>query len=473
MPNFVAQQQAVVRSGCLALVTLLLAAMASLLPTVSQALPLFARQTGQNCLACHAGGQFPELTPFGRKFKLTGYTMGERAKIPLAVMAVASSARISSTSGSTNVSADFPKNGEFMFTTASLLCCGKITDNLGLFAQWTYDRYDHEKDDGSWGGKSHVDQVDLRYADRFISKDSDLIVGASLNNNPGVTDVWNTHNSAFTPVPTYVPVGNAPGNAGGPFVDVPVLPIDQALGQGSAGVTAYAFWNNTVYGEFGLYKAAERGLSIFNETHASDMDPFTRLKGYNPYWRLALNHDWGANSAMIGMHGFSAETYSDASDLSSPTATFRDIGIDGQYQYILDPHAVTAMFSYTRERQRYADELWNPDNANNLGLFANSSNTLDYWRGKLTYVYQAKYGAALAYTSINGSSDATLYATPAAVPNSRMWAPEVFWNPIQYVRVGIQYFMWDKYLGAKSNYDGNGRNASDNNTLFFYVWAAY
>ena len=50
---------------------------------------------------------------------------------------------------------------------------------------------------------------------------------------------------------------------------------------------------------------------------------------------------------------------------------------------------------------------------------------------------------------------------------------ELFWNPIQYIRVGAQYTAYDKYAGASSNYDGFGRNASDNNTLFLYVWAAY
>jgi hypothetical protein len=43
-----------------------------------QALPLFSRQTSQNCVACHAGGQYPELTPYGRYFKLTAYTIGKR-----------------------------------------------------------------------------------------------------------------------------------------------------------------------------------------------------------------------------------------------------------------------------------------------------------------------------------------------------------------------------------------------------------
>src|SRR6202045_2529971 len=40
----------------------------------AQALPSFARQTGQPCGTCHT--DFPALTPFGRRFKLLGYTVG-------------------------------------------------------------------------------------------------------------------------------------------------------------------------------------------------------------------------------------------------------------------------------------------------------------------------------------------------------------------------------------------------------------
>ena len=50
--------------------------------SAANALPSFARQTGQACPVCHAG--FPELTPYGRLFKLRGYTdLGpEASKIP-------------------------------------------------------------------------------------------------------------------------------------------------------------------------------------------------------------------------------------------------------------------------------------------------------------------------------------------------------------------------------------------------------
>src|ERR1700730_17730478 len=40
----------------------------------AQALPSFARQTGQPCGTCHT--DFPALLPYGRRFKLLGYTAG-------------------------------------------------------------------------------------------------------------------------------------------------------------------------------------------------------------------------------------------------------------------------------------------------------------------------------------------------------------------------------------------------------------
>jgi len=55
----------------------------ALIPSTSFAVPAFARQTGQPCTTCHTS--WLELTPFGRHFKLTGYTIGEHA-LPLAAM---------------------------------------------------------------------------------------------------------------------------------------------------------------------------------------------------------------------------------------------------------------------------------------------------------------------------------------------------------------------------------------------------
>jgi hypothetical protein len=223
----------------------------------------------------------------------------------------------------------------------------------------------------------------------------------------------------------------------------------------------------------GAYRAATGFLSILGQPL---LDPFTRLKGASAYWRLALNHDWRAHSAMIGLHGLDSEAYFDPLDPSSPTAKYQDLGVDGQYQYILDPHVVTAMFSYTHERQRYADALWNEDNAGYVAAFGNPSNTLDYWRLKATYSYRARYGASLAFTTARGSADAIAYGgNDANRPDSRLWIPELFYQPLQFLRVGLQYYKWDEFQGLRSNYDPGGlagRNARDNNALFVYFWVA-
>src|SRR5579859_5018024 len=68
----------------------LIAAAAVTSPKAAEAVPAFAEQTGQPCKACHVGGFGPELTPFGREFKIGGYTLRTHSAIPLSAMAIAS-----------------------------------------------------------------------------------------------------------------------------------------------------------------------------------------------------------------------------------------------------------------------------------------------------------------------------------------------------------------------------------------------
>ena len=122
---------------------------AGFLSNDAQAVPSFARQTGQNCVSCHAGGQFPELTPYGRMFKMTGYTIGERT-MPLSGMGVFSYAKVADTTKSDDPGADFYKNGAPLFATGSLFAAGKIADNVGAFVQVTYDNYAVQGSDGKF-----------------------------------------------------------------------------------------------------------------------------------------------------------------------------------------------------------------------------------------------------------------------------------------------------------------------------------
>jgi len=472
---------------------------ASLAPMSAQALPAFARQTGQNCVSCHAGGQFPELTPYGRLFKLTGYTMGARA-LPLAVMGVIGDAKVANTSKSDNPGADFQKNGQPVLSSASLFIAGKVTDNIGLFSQISYDNYATQDANGNFHGHSGADNVDLRFADRFIDAKSDLIYGLSLNNNPSVTDPWNTAAAWMQ----YVPVADSLGSH--QFTDASTpFPSFDAGSTALAGVNAYAYWNKTYYGELGLYGTAKgivRPLSWGTPT--ADLQ---HLKGLNPYWRLAYTRELGASNFMVGATGMLAHTYdlgSDTSD-SNNLSSIKNIGLDAQYQYLLDPHTVTVQVAYMREKQIHSANAMAAAPApyfladGTPGAAPKSSDTDNVLRLKASYIYQAKYGGSLAFFNKTGSTN-TLNQTSgydssgqittsdpnetgitsqrvsgnlSGNPATRGMTYEAFWTPLQNVRVGLQYTAYSKFNGASSNYDGFGRNASDNNTLYGYVWFAY
>jgi hypothetical protein len=40
------------------------------------------------------------------------------------------------------------------------------------------------------------------------------------------------------------------------------------------------------------------------------------------------------------------------------------------------------------------------------------------------------------------------------------------------MRLGLQYTGYTRFNGASNNYDGFGRDASDNSTLFSFIWFA-
>jgi hypothetical protein len=474
----------------------------------AQGLPAFARQTGQNCVACHAGGQFPELTPYGRLFKMAGYTIGERA-LPLSVMGVLGSANVRDTSKTDDRTVDFQKEGAPLFGTGSLFIAGRISDNFGVFTQITYDNYAGQSvgPDGSslgtFQGHSNADNMDFRYADRLIGGGRDLIFGLSLNNNPSVSDPWNTAPAWMQ----YVPVASPTSFR---FVDGNAPYPGTATGGNVAGLTAYAFWNRMLYAEVGSYRTANQAFS-FMSAGINDASTTKLGSGLNPYWRVALSHEWGPHNLMVGASGTAAHVYDAGSDVSDPNnlGKIRTLGLDAQYQYLLDPHTITAQAAFTRTNVNYSVNTVEAGNsqpfvdANGNPIAAvNPSDTTNVLRAKLSYIYRARYGGSLSFFNLTGTTNtlnqtsgfdpttglitsdpggllgATALSTRvggnlSGNPATRGWTYEAFWTPLQYVRVGVQYTAYNLFNGAATNYDGFGRNAKDNNTLMFYVWGAY
>lgn len=140
----------------------------------AEALPLFSRQTEQNCVACHAGGQYPELTPYGRYFKLTGYTLGKRTNVPVSVQFVGGAA--TSTNGN-NGTGQVNQSGKLEANYAFLNVGGKITDNFGAFSQWYYAFNEQVSGNGSIPNQNQfaADVQDWRYADRYVGDSTDVV----------------------------------------------------------------------------------------------------------------------------------------------------------------------------------------------------------------------------------------------------------------------------------------------------------
>jgi hypothetical protein len=314
----------------------------------AQAIPVFARQTGQNCVACHAGGQYPELTPYGRMFKLTGYTIGERT-LPLSVMGVVSYAKVADTSKSDSPSDDFSKNGKILpIATGSVFLAGKVTDNIGAFVQVTSDPYAAIDSTGTYHVHTQMDNIDLRFADRQVNGSKDFVYGVSVNNNPSITDPWNTAAAWMQYVPVPSPTGHR-------FIDGAAPYPGFGAGGNIAGINGYLFWNRTIYAEIGTYRSATGAASFMSA--GIDSTSKTKLDGgVNPYWRLAYSREWGAHNLMVGTSGMVAHVYDSGTDTTDPgnLGKYRNIGFDAQYQYLLDPHSFTVQAAYMRQMQSYS-----------------------------------------------------------------------------------------------------------------------
>ena len=147
-----------------------------------QAVPAFAEQTGRNCAACHVGGFGPELTQFGREFKLGGYTLRMHGAVPLSAMAVASWTHTAK--DQVPPPEHLSRNNNLVLDQASLFVAGGIGDHLGGFAQLV--TYDGVGRAWSW------DNIDLRAVTNAKLFGADSILGLTVNNNPTVQDPWNT-----------------------------------------------------------------------------------------------------------------------------------------------------------------------------------------------------------------------------------------------------------------------------------------
>lgn len=447
----------------------------------ASAIPVFARQTGFKCVACHVGGMFPQLTSLGRMFKLTGYTLGNRPNLtdlvvnqdfpPIAILVQGARQYYNTTAAGNGNS----PSSAFDVQVVSFFAGGKITDNVGAFMQWTGQKYSNAQSGSnvSFASSASIDNTEFRYADRKVSPTSDLIYGAYVNNRALMSDIYNNYGPWQSSWINYFNGGGAQA------------PTTYMMGESSqhleAGVGTYVFLDKTWYAEVAIHKTMEHGpLSVITAGAGPAGDGTASVIDPSPYVRLAYNKEWGPSSFEVGLHGRYSYVHgingvTAASDPAAPISTYHDTGVDAQYQYVLDPHYFSAHARVTRE---FMNNLTGGQ-LNYQGLAAsNASDNLTEAYADAIYIYEAKYGFQLSFQNVMGSNDVGLYGmTPSGSPNWTSWTPHVFWAPWQNVRVGYMYTYYTQMGGVTS---GNGLNLGgvkyspqNFNTSMLYIGMLY
>jgi hypothetical protein len=422
------------------------------------------------CAACHT--VFPELTPFGREFKLNGYVLDNMKQVtgidtsdrqtlalnsipPISLMAQISYTRTSKPLPDSVLTGALAKDGDLAFPQqVSFFYAGKIADGLGAFVQLTYD-----------GIEDHFgfDNTDIRYAHHLSfgganDNNHSLIVGVTLNNNPTVQDVWNTTPAWGMP---YSGSSSAPGASTSAKIDSGAGGFGQTVG----GLGVYVWLDDHFYAEITDYTSAIPGGA-----HPLDSTQSNVVQGSAPYWRLAYEQRWDRNSLSAGVFGLNASVHPGTGNaLAGATDKFRDTAADVQYQFIGEDHLATFMATYIHETQTL--------NASVLdGFAANTDNSLKTLKLTGEYYYQRRIGGTVGYFSTTGGSDTLLYAAAPVTgsannsPDTSGYLLEVNYLPWLNTKLQAQYVAYQKFNGLGTNYDGSGRNASNNNTMYLLVW---
>jgi len=100
-------------------------------------------------------------------------------------------------------------------------------------------------------------------------------------------------------------------------------------------------------------------------------------------------------------------------------------------------------------------------------------------RADASWLTASRWGGSLGAFGTTGTADALLYPAGAVTgsatgkPNSTGVIGEVQFMPWINTRFSLQYVAYQKFNGASSNYDGAGRNASDNNTVYLLAWLMF
>jgi hypothetical protein len=416
----------------------------------AEALPSFAQQTGQPCAACHVGAFGPQLKPYGRDFKLYGYTSSDGQKhLPPVAFTVQSSFTHTQADQDGLIAQGFKSNDNFLLgQQVSAYYAGRISKEVGAFIQVTYDDV---------AGKVQWDNFDVRFAHPTQLFHQDTVFGVTLNNSPTVQDLWNSTPGWGFPYNSSA-LGAAP--AAGALAD-------GALAGQVLGVGTYVMWNDFLYAEGAVY----RFLSRQTQDHlgvgpSPGVNPDT-YDGAIPYGRIAIEHGTDHQYFQAGAFALAADRYPGGDSSTGSTDRIVDKALDANYQFTgSKTHFVSAHAIYIHEDQNLrADQILN-------GTLPND--TLRTFRADVSYSFRDTWTPSIQYFKTTGSTDAALWGTPNGSPDSRGTVVEIAYVPWgkrksipqwMNIRLAAQFVSYQMF-------DGSSRQSSLNNTLYLSCWIA-
>jgi hypothetical protein len=421
-------------------------------PPRAVAVPSYARQTGLACSGCHYAP--PELNPAGRRFKLLGYvdkaddtkvikTDGGKKRAALDLLSsLPLSVMLDTSFTSTKSPVPTTQNGNFELPQdISLFLSGAWTSNIGSFLQVTYDTQDDH---------FSMDNTDIRYANKTKLGGKELVYGLDVNNNPTVEDLWNSTPAWGFP---WVASDFAPTPAASPI-------IDGGLGQDVAGFGGYAMWNGHLYLAATVYRSEHVGGAQPNPGDGSS----NNIRGVAPYWRVAWQQLTGKTQYEFGTYGMHVRNA--AFTGPGPEDEYTDFAVDTQIDRTLFR---TDVLSF---RGTYIHENSNLLATLAAGAAAQGSHHLNTFMANAEYHFGNRYTGTFGVFNTGGTVDSVLYA-PGAVSGSANGDPRgagyianfSFW-PWQNLQLAAQYTGYTRFNGGATNYDGSGRNAGANNTVY-------
>jgi len=433
-----------------------IALLVTLLEPRAHAVPSYSRQTGLACTSCHYIP--PDLTPFGRQFKLDGYVMTTKPEItdekkdhnaalklledfPLSVIFFTSFT-------STKSPQPGAENGNFQFPQqASLFLAGSWGDHVGSFAQVTYSA---SANHFSW------DNTDIRLANNNLKLlGKGVSYGATFNNNPTVEDLWNSTPAWGFP---FQVSGIAPSPSAGAV-------INGRLGQDVAGLGGYAMWNNHLYVASTIYRSEHLGGAQPNTGASPTAFPFN-IRGIAPYWRVAWQTTQEQNDLEIGTYGLHMK--SSPNTVVGPTNGYTDWAVDVQYNRTL-PQLKNDVLTF---RGTYIRENSSLNGSVAAGTAAFAPHHLNTVQTNVQYHFGSRFEGTGAFFNITGTADPLLFAQAPVFgsangsPSSTGYILEGSWWPQQNFKFGAQYTGYTRFNGQGTNYDGAGRKASANNSIY-------